>query len=136
MFDLNLEKAPAEGIILAYFPEKPVFEPYVIRGGQLIYDGCEEDRERNLLECHLFDRTKEYRTVFCESREERIESVLTAEEEDSMDPDLLYTEEQLVKDAYKKKGIPDRLKVVSRYRFSENDTLELCNYRLALPDCE
>lgn len=48
------------------------------------------------------------------------------------DPDLLYEEEVLVKDEYSEKsGLPERLKVINRYMYTENDTLVLKNYRIA-----
>ena len=46
-----------------------------------------------------------------------------------MDPDLLYEEEVLVKNE-NAAGI-DRLKIINRYMFTENDTLVLRNYRIA-----
>lgn len=47
-----------------------------------------------------------------------------------MDPDLLYEEEVLVKND-EAAGI-DSLRIVNRYMFTENDTLVLRNYRIAL----
>lgn len=49
-----------------------------------------------------------------------------------MGPELLYEEEVLVRDEYAgKPGLPDRLKIVNRYMYTENDTLVLKNYRIA-----
>ena len=46
-----------------------------------------------------------------------------------MDPDLLYEEDVLVKDEYSgKSGLPERLKVINRYMYTENDTIVLKNY--------
>ena len=49
-----------------------------------------------------------------------------------MEPDLLFTEEVLVKKEYTDiPGIPEKLRVINRYRYSENDTLVLKDYRIA-----
>lgn len=61
-----------------------------------------------------------------------MEVILKGQEEESMDPDLLYEEDVLVRDEYSgKSGIPERLKVINRYMYTENDTLVLKNYRIA-----
>ena len=50
----------------------------------------------------------------------------------NMEPDLLFTEEVLVKKEYTDiPGIPEKLRVINRYRYSENDTLVLKDYRIA-----
>ena len=52
-----------------------------------------------------------------------------------MDPDLLYVEEPLLREEYAGRAeFPNRLKIVNRYSYSENDTLVLVNYRIALAD--
>ena len=81
-------------------------------------------------ECHLFDQNKEYRMIFREARQDRVEAVLTRQQEEIMDPDLLYEEGVLLKND-KAAGI-DSLKIINRYKFTENDTLVLRNYRIAL----
>ena len=49
-----------------------------------------------------------------------------------MDPDLLFSEDVLVKKEYAAlRGIPEKLRVISRYRYSENDTLVLDLYRIS-----
>ena len=67
-----------------------------------------------------------------EARGDRVEVILTRQEEESMGPELLYEEEVLVRDEYAgKPGLPDRLKIVNRYMYTANDTLVLKNYRIA-----
>lgn len=34
-------------------------------------------------ECHLFDQNKEYRMIFREARQDRVEAVLTRQQEDA-----------------------------------------------------
>ena len=132
MRGINLESAPREGFLLAYFRDALVFEPYRIEDGVLVFDGCEAFREETPRECHLFDENTEYRMVLREARNDRIESVLTKEEEEGMDPDLLFAEEALVKKEHIREGIhPKRLMIINRYRYTENDSLALKNYRIS-----
>ena len=130
MLGITLDKAPAKGYLLAYFRNALVFEPYTVENGRLVFPGCESWQKTAPKECHLFDQNKEYRMIFREARQDRVETVLTRQEEETMDPDLLYEEEVLVKND-EAAGI-DSLRIVNRYMFTENDTLVLRNYRIAL----
>ena len=130
MRGITLEMAPEKGFLLAYFRNAVVFEPYSIREGILLFEGCEAFRDEMPRECHLFDEDTEYRMILRQSRNDRIESVLRKEEEEGMDLDLLFEEDALVKTEYARDGVhPERLKIISRYRYTENDTLVLRNYR-------
>ena len=132
MQGMNLEMAPRKGFVLACFRGAVVFEPYRIRDGILSFEGCEAFQEETPRECHFFDENTEYRMVFRESRNDRIELVLTKEEEAGMDPDLLFEEDVLVQKEYAREGIhPKRLRIISRYRYTENDSLALKNYRIS-----
>lgn len=54
-------------------------------------------------------------------------------EEELWDPDLLFVQDVLVKKEYTDiPGIPEKIRVINRYSYSENDTLVLQDYRLAL----
>ena len=54
-------------------------------------------------------------------------------EEKLMDPNLLYTQKVLVQEQFsKEKDMPERLVIVNRYVYSENDTLVLKNYRISV----
>ena len=135
MWEISFEKLPPKGIMLLYFKKQLVFEPYEVKNGKLIYDGAEHLSEKIPIECHFFDKNTEYRLIRRESRGDVIEIVLTAEEEAHIDSDLLYVEETLIKDEYKKNDdLPEKLTIISRYRYSDNDTLELKNYRIAIPE--
>ena len=130
MLGISLDLVPEKGYLLAYFRDALVFEPYTVESGQLMFPGCESWQNAAPEECHLFDQNKEYRMIFREARQDRVETVLTRQEEETMDPDLLYEEEVLVKND-EAAGI-DSLRIVNRYMFTENDTLVLRNYRIAL----
>ena len=132
MRGITLEMAPEKGFLLAYFRNAVVFEPYSVRDGILLFEGCEAFRDETPRECHLFDEDTEYRMILRQSRNDRIESVLRKQEEEGMDPDLLFEEDVLVKTEYARDGVhPERLKIISRYRYTENDTLALRNYRIS-----
>jgi len=58
--------------------------------------------------------------------------ILTREEEEHMEPDLIYEQEVLVQERFAAdSALPERLKIISRYRYSDSDTLILDNYRIA-----
>lgn len=77
----------------------------------------------------LMQRQKQYLTAPA-----RIERILTKDEEEKLEPDLLFPEDVLVKKEYTDiPGIPEKLRVINRYRYSENDTLVLEDYRIAVP---
>ena len=133
MKGISIEKAPPRGYVLAYFPGTLIFEAYEIRDGECVFNGWEKFRDLTPAECHLFDMDLEYRMVHRESPGDNIELVLTGRQEEQMDPDLLYTQKIYVREQFRKKDtIPERLLIVNRYAFTENDTLMLKNYRISL----
>ena len=133
MRGISLEKAPGKGYVMAYFPGELVVEAYTLRDGECIYDGWEKYKDRIPGECHLFDENFEYRMIRRESAGDSIELILTREQEDQMDPDLLYIQRILVKEQFRKdETIPKQIVIVNRYEFTENDTLVLKNYRISV----
>lgn len=135
MLGITIERVPRKGNLLAYFRDALVFEPYSVENGRLIFAGWEAWKDTAPVECHLFDGDREYRMVSREQWGDRVEMLLTRREEEAMDPDLLYEEEPLIREEYTgREGFPNRLKIVNRYSYSENDTLVLVNYRIALAD--
>ena len=132
MIGISMDKAPEKGYLLAYFRDALVFEPYTVENGRLVFPGYELYQEAVPKECHLFDRNTEYRMILREARRDRVEVILTRQEEESMDPELLYEEDVLVRGEYAgKRGLPERLRIVNRYTYTEHDTLVLKNYRIA-----
>ncbi|MBP3722614.1 MAG: hypothetical protein J6I62_05125 [Selenomonadaceae bacterium] len=128
---ISIEKLPPKGIMLLYFNDKTVFFPYETKDGKLI---SSEEPKGTPTECHFFDESREYRIIRRESDNSYIETILSAEEEKDADPDLIYEEYPLVKEEYAKKdGIPEKLLIVSRYKYTDNDILELASYRIGLP---
>ena len=124
--------APVRGYILAYYPDTLVFEPYILQGDCPVFEGWEALRGVTPRECHLFDDSREVRTINRDSAGDRLEIVLTQEEERGMDPDLIFVEDVLVKPQYAAGGgHPKTLRIINRYRYSEYDTLTLDNYRIS-----
>ena len=98
-----------------------------------MFCGREALKDRTPGEYHLFDADTEYRMIRRESSGDSIELMLTRDEEKLMDPNLLYTQKVLVQEQFsKEKDMPERLVVVNRYAYSENDTLVLKNYRISV----
>lgn len=135
MLGITIDRVPRKGYLLAYFRDALVFEPYSVEDGRLVFPGWEAWQDAAPVECHLFDCDREYRMVSREQQGDRVEMLFTRQEEEAMEPDLLYEEEPLIREEYAgRAGFPNRLKIVNRYSYSENDTLVLVNYRIALAD--
>ena len=123
---------PSKGYIIACFADRLIFEPYTLRDGEPVFEGCEALRDEDPWECHLFDDEKEYRRIYRSSAGDWIELLFTREEESGMDPDLVFAEDVLVKPQYADSGkLPRKLTITNRYRYSEYDTLTLDNYRIS-----
>ena len=134
MLGISIDKAPEKGLIFACFRNRPVFSHYEKKIGEIVFEGWENFREEMPQECHLFDADTEYRMIARKARGDRIELVLTASEEKTMEPDLLYTENVLIKEEYRQNGtVPETITVINRYQYSADDTLILKNYRLSAP---
>jgi hypothetical protein len=131
---IQIERLPKAGYVIAQLKSTLLFEPYTVEDGKLLFRSSERLEEEPLTECHFFNRDREYRLIVRESRGDLIERVLTAEEEQSMDPDLVYEQEMLVKREYASRGdLPEKLLVMNRYGYTENDTLALRDYRISCP---
>ena len=129
---IRTELLPEAGYAIIQLKTALLFEPYTVENGKLLFPGCERLEKEAVTECHFFSRDSEYRLVARESRGDLIERVLTAAEETEMDPDLLYEQEMMVKEEYAARDdLPDRLRVMNRYAYTENDTLTLRDYRIS-----
>ena len=81
---------------------------------------------------HCFDEQMEYRYLRVNEGGDAVEGLFTAEQEATMDPDLVYVDQMVLNEAYAPKdGGIWTLNVVNRYRWTENNALELENYRMA-----
>ena len=130
-----LENAPAVGFVIACLKDQLIFAPYKICNGVFTAEGWENPDFTAAEECHFFDNNREYRRIYRSARRDVIETVLTVQEEQSMDPDLIFIEEVLVKPQYTQNGhIPSTLTIINRYRYSEYDTIVLEDYRISCSD--
>lgn len=129
MKSIPIDKIPPKGFVMAYFRDKLVFEPYEVKGEELSFESAGLLLHETPRECHFFDEDAEYRLVRRDFQQDYIERVFTREEEELMDPDLVFVEEVMVREEYPE---PQTLRVVNRYEYSDNDTLVLKNYRIAL----
>ena len=132
--DKILKNAPNTGFVIASLKDQLIFAPYKICNGVFTTEGWDCPDFTNAEECHFFDDSREYRRIYRSARRDIIETVLTAQEEQTMDPDLIFVEEVLVKPQYTETGqLPSTLTIVNRYRYSEHDTIVLEDYRISSP---
>lgn len=131
MFNYPVESLPQKGYVLGYFSSELVFKPYYIENGTLIFDGSDILIRETPREIHFFDDKKEYRLIKREFRKDIIEKYYTSDEEKEIGPDLLFVEEVLVDERF---SGPEKLKIINRYEYSQNDTLVLKSYRISLCD--
>lgn len=129
---IPIEKLPKKGLVMAYFRNSILFSPYEVTDKGLELPQKALFEEEMPCECHFFDKDREYRMIRREARNDVIERILEKEEETGA-RDLIFEEDVLVKKEYADiPGIPEKLRVINRYRYSENDTLVLRDYRLSV----
>lgn len=128
----DFTKAPRRGWLFAETERGPVLERYVIVDGEPDFPGSERLKGVPVLRLHCFDEQTEYRFLRVDEDGDAVEGLFTAGQEAAMDPDLVYADKMVLKEAYAPKdGGVWTLDVVNRYRWTENDSLELENYRMA-----
>lgn len=132
MFELPLDMIPEKGYVIAVFEDKTLFEPYKLNEGKPVFEGCALFDDDPPLECHFFDEARELRIIRRESRDNTI-VLFERSEESLIESDLLYTQHVLVKQEYADRGdLPEKLRIINRFLYSENDTLILSNYRISI----
>ena len=132
-FKIPVEKLPAKGLFMGYFRDSLIFEPYEVKEGRILSENSFRLEKELPKEGHFFDESREYRYIIREARGDVIELLLTEEEEKSMEPDLVFFDEGIVREEFSSRaGMPKRLRIINRYKYSENDTLVLKNYRISL----
>lgn len=130
---IDCYKLPVTGYVIAYTTECALYAPYKVEKDKIVIDLKYEDMLTKAYECHFFDMHKEYRLIYREARDDEIELVVTDKEEEEMNPDLIYIEDVLILPSYLgDKNLPDKLRIINRYKYSDNDTLVLDNYRIGL----
>ena len=127
-----IDKAPLSGYIIAYTDEHVVYSSYKIVDNEIAIDSIYDNVIDNSYEFHFFDDNMEYRLIRREARNDIVELLVTSDEEKDMDEDLIFVEDVLVSPQYLTDNtLPDKIRIVNRYKYSDNDTLVLDNYRIA-----
>jgi len=133
VYKVPIDRIPQKGYVLAYFRSELLFEPYEVCSGELSFERSELLEKEEARQLHFFDEKEEYRMVRRTSRNEVIELHFSGEEEAAMDPDLIFAEDVLLEDEYANDPkYPEKIRIINRYYYSENDTIVLKNYRIML----
>lgn len=114
-----IKNAPNKGYLLTYGDNKVELYPYDLTKDKINF------KEQTY---HLFDEQKEYRRFYSNGKLHEI--IISSDEEKAMDKDLLYAEEIELEDIYKSNTY-NKIKIVNRYKYKNNNSLCLVNYRLA-----
>ena len=132
MCELELNKMPERGVVYAQLKNGIVYTAYQVENGEIHLAKGDMFSIEDLKEAHFFDEKTEYRVIKRESRNDLLKLLFTEEEEVAMGAELLLAESVLVEDQYADPaaGAPDRLRIINRYAYSEDNTLVLRNYRL------
>lgn len=129
---LNFSMMPQSGFILAYFRTKVVFEEYKIENNEIHFKSADLLKTDTLSECHCFDEKTEYRIIYKHDGKETVELCLTQDEEAALDCHLVREELWYIKPEYRSNANElERLRVVTRYHYTENDSLCMTNSRMA-----
>ena len=132
MNNIPIDKIPPRGIVLAYFGDTELFEPYTVSDGKIICIGSGIFEKQTPDECHFFDADEEFRLIRRRSRNDVVHIHLRRVDEENADPDLIYVQNVLVKTEHSiRDGIPKTLRIINRFAYTENDTLVLKNYRIS-----
>ena len=112
--------------------EGALYASYEVHDNNILIDSQYENILDKSYVCHFFDEDTEYRMIIREARDDVIRLLITHEQEVNMNEDLLFSEDVLVSPAYLiASNLPDKIRIVNRYKYSDNDTLVLDNYRIA-----
>ena len=124
---MNLLNAPEQGIMYALYIDRDVYRTY--KREQL---EVEEQLEKDLLELHLFDSTREYRYI--KKRKGDIEVCIddTTVTYDDSYTERIYTLKEGTEILEDSSGQGDRtcIEVVNYISYDENDLMNITNYRL------
>ncbi len=120
----RVKEAPPKGYALIYTRQNVIFEPYnsleEIKAG-IVADEKNED----LLEIHLFDKDKEYRSISSQSSrypDGLIEAIIDFSDGDEID---IYKQEVMLEGKYQGK-----ITVLNHISYNENGMAYIDNYRL------
>lgn len=124
---INYDKIPASGYVLAYFRMGIVFEPYEKADEGIEAPGWKEHMEREddpLFELHLFNDQKEYR--FFQKQDGEYDEFEVSENDR---PEGIYVEDMCVEKRYA--DVLGKIRVVNYITYTQDGMLEITNYRLS-----
>ena len=124
---INYDKIPASGYVLAYFRMGIVFAPYEKADEGIEAPGWKEHLEREddpLFELHLFNDQKEYR--FFQKQDGEYDEFEVSENDR---PEGIYVEDMCVEKRYA--DVLGKIRVVNYITYTQDGMLEITNYRLA-----
>lgn len=135
----DYEMIPANGYILAYSQTGILYNSYTLEGANLVLGNgitiaLTEWTEQNGLdgyyEVHLFDSVTEYRRL-CTGKE--CKEMVMHQSDEKNDADHYYHSETLLLNArFCKENVDDNITIVNYFRYTEDDALQLVNYRMAI----
>ena len=126
------QRIPDEGMMIAVLEGRILVERYRKEVDGLSFPDAERLQKAALVRLHCFDRNTEYRLLVTDDGDRLVEVVLDAEEEKTMEPDLLFVDEMLLRPEYRSDHVGiQKLKVMNRYRYTDFDTMTLDNYRIS-----
>lgn len=126
-YQINYDKIPASGYVLAYFRMGIVFAPYEKADEGIEAPGWKEHLEREddpLFELHLFNDQKEYR--FFQKQDGEYDEFEVSENDR---PEGIYVEDMCVEKRYA--DVLGKIRVVNYITYTQDGMLEITNYRLA-----
>lgn len=123
--DLDLEKMPKSGVVLAYTREEIILKKY-----RSLEEVLRLLEAKELLEVHLFDAKQEYRAVKSESKRWLhkggiIEEIITESVHDD-----IYVVDAVLDKEFKKEMENGSIKVVNYIHYDEYGSAVIDNYRL------
>lgn len=131
----RLKEAPENGNLLAYFRKGIVYTSYQ-RTGDVIKAAGEEwekhktDEKDELLELHLFNDKREYRSIKTKSKN-YIETVISdSHKGENAEKDMYLREDMYLEEKYKKMG--NKIRVINYIDYTLEGMLKVTNYRLAV----
>lgn len=126
-YQINYDKIPASGYVLAYFRMGIVFAPYEKAEEGIEAPGWKEHLERKddpLFELHLFNDQEEYR--FFQKQDGKFAEFVVSENDQ---PKGIYVEDMCVEKRYA--DVLRKIRVVNYIDYTQDGMLEITNYRLS-----
>lgn len=129
MTNIDYNKMPANGYVLAYFRGSILFDRYT----QVSQLEEQLNSKGQLLELHVFDDTKEYRLVVKDNGD-TIEQLIEDSEDQDTKVELVKVVDTFAKNTaeeYALSQVMPTLKVINYIDYDENGMITINNYRLA-----